>query len=138
MTTGMNAIICRSVSRSRNAASWTTKTSHSKSPKAAGLSRVHFFQSCFHMGVPASLREPALYHSKEDGRQAAPFTQRSNSVTILFEAPASSETQERHQRPNGNAHAHFHRRRATLVCRTETEGHDCGQSRHRCYHLGAT
>src|SRR3954453_7671807 len=107
MTTGMNAIICRSVSRFRNAASWTTKTSHSKSPKAAGLSWVHFLQSCFHIGVPAFLWEPASYHSGEDGRQAAPFTHRSNSVTILFEAPASSETQERHQRPNGNAPCSF-------------------------------
>ena len=54
-----------------------------------------------------------------------------------LEAPASSETQERHQRPNGNAHAHSHRRRAALVCRTQTEGHDRGQPRRRCHHLGA-
>src|SRR5690348_4123686 len=49
MMTGMNAMIRRSVSRSRNAANCTTRTSHSKSPNVAGLSMVHFFQSCFNI-----------------------------------------------------------------------------------------
>jgi hypothetical protein len=35
--TGMNAMICRIVRVCRKAANWTTKTSHSQSPKAAGL-----------------------------------------------------------------------------------------------------
>src|SRR4051812_19038621 len=73
MGIGMKAMTRLSVSRSRNAASWTTRTSHSKSPKAAGLSRVHFFQSCFHMGhwqkggrlrielgVPIKIIQPAI------------------------------------------------------------------------------
>ena len=39
--------------------------------------------------------------------------------------------------PTETPHAHSHRRRAALVCRTETEGHHRGQSRRRCHHLGA-
>src|SRR5580704_8822768 len=65
MTTGINAMIRRNVSPSRKAASCTTKTSHSQSPKAAGLSMVHFFQSAFHM-VSAWLRPNAIlrYHGQ--------------------------------------------------------------------------
>src|SRR6266702_2283400 len=59
MGIGMRAMTRLRVSRSRNAASWTTRTSHSKSPTAAGLSRVHFCQSCFHMG-PDLQRRPTL------------------------------------------------------------------------------
>src|SRR5882757_3056281 len=66
-----------------------------------------FLPKLFPHRCPCLSWEPASYHSAEDGRQAAPFTQRPNSVTILFEAPASSETQERHQRPNGNAPCSF-------------------------------
>ena len=39
--------------------------------------------------------------------------------------------------PTETPHAHSHRRRAALVCRTETKGHDRGQPRRRCAHLGA-
>src|ERR1700679_1039063 len=45
----MNAIIRLSVNRSKKAASCTTKTSQSQSPRSAGLSIVHFFQSAFHI-----------------------------------------------------------------------------------------
>src|SRR4051812_7884909 len=64
MTTGMNAIIFLNVSRSRRAASWTTKTSHSQSPRAAGLSMVHFCQSAFHIGSACfPLHAPAIMSS---------------------------------------------------------------------------
>lgn len=65
MRTGMKAMTCLSVSRSRKAASWTTQTSHSQSLKAAGLSRVHFFQSYFHIGPSASF--PHLHTMAQQG-----------------------------------------------------------------------
>src|SRR5689334_12241383 len=49
MAAAMKATTGRNVSRFRNAANWTTKTSHSQSPSLAGLSIVHFCQSAFHM-----------------------------------------------------------------------------------------
>src|SRR5580692_9041221 len=42
ITTGMKATTSLNVTRSKAAASCTTKTSQSQSPKAAGLSTVHF------------------------------------------------------------------------------------------------
>src|SRR3954462_11026113 len=59
MSTGMNAMTRLTVRRSSNAANWTTRTSHSGSPNAAGLSMVQIFQSCFHIDDPASAATPA-------------------------------------------------------------------------------
>src|ERR1043165_966656 len=58
MTTGMNAITCLKVNRSRKAANSTTNTSQRQSPKAAGFSIVHFFQICFHIDSSRSRRIP--------------------------------------------------------------------------------
>src|ERR1700743_2512787 len=87
MTTGINAMIRLNVSPPSKAASCTTKTSQSQSPKAAGLSMVHFFQSAFHIFFPAlSKRHFTLSRSgasRSDHNVALPQDRLALSIRVV-------------------------------------------------------
>src|SRR5580698_2891835 len=87
MTTGIKAMIRRNVTRSSNAASCTTKTSHSQSPRAAGLSSVHFFQSAFHM-ISACHRSRAILPDVDPRRPGDLLFQHLADVERLVGRPA--------------------------------------------------